>query len=155
MRLALLTMLLCAGAAGAAPARVDQLGWIAGCWAVEGAEAGTVEIWTAPAAGSALGMSRTVRAGRTATHEFMQLRDTTDGVVFIAAPAGQAPASFTAVTVEPGRAVFENAQHDFPQRIVYEVKDNGAALHARIEGRLRGQERTASFPMRRAACPAS
>jgi hypothetical protein len=126
---------------------------MAGCWAVDGADAGTIEIWTAPAAGSLLGMSRTVRAGRTTTHEFMQLRDGADGVVFIAAPANQPQASFAAVTVEPGHAVFENAQHDFPQRIVYEVREPGT-LHARIEGHLRGQARTLQFPMRRTACPA-
>jgi hypothetical protein len=31
------------------------------------------------------------------------------------------------------RVVFENAKHDFPQRIVYWLDEKGA-LHARIEG---------------------
>jgi hypothetical protein len=37
-----------------------------------------------------------------------------------------------------GRAVFENRQHDFPQRILYWL-DVGGALHARVEGPQAGR----------------
>jgi hypothetical protein len=39
----------------------------------------------------------------------------------------------------PGRVVFENAAHDFPQRVIY--RRDGERLVARIEGRLRGEAR--------------
>ncbi len=38
------------------------------------------------------------------------------------------------------RAVFENGEHDFPQRILYWLDPEGR-LHARVEGRLAGQPR--------------
>jgi hypothetical protein len=42
--------------------------------------------------------------------------------------------------VEAGeqRAVFQNLQHDFPQRILYWI-DAAGALHARIEGPQAGK----------------
>jgi hypothetical protein len=48
--------------------------------------------------------------------------------------------------------VFENPQHDFPQRVGYERK-GGDALLAWIEGTRNGQTRRVEFPYRRVACP--
>ena len=60
-------------AAMPAQAQVDQLGWLAGCWKSDGAEAGSGEQWMPVAGGSLLGMARTVRAGRTVAWEFMRI----------------------------------------------------------------------------------
>jgi hypothetical protein len=99
-----------------------------------------------------LGVSRTVRGGVTRQHEFMQLRDTADGLVFIARPSGQAEASFAAERVGARGASFHNPGHDFPQRVIYESPEDGT-LDARIEGQRNGQLRTIRFPMKRVACP--
>jgi len=48
------------------------------------------------------------------------------------------------------RIVFENAQHDFPQRIGYERK--GASLLAWIEGAQNGKPRHIEFPYVRVSC---
>jgi hypothetical protein len=45
--------------------------------------------------------------------------------------------------------VFENKQHDFPQRIVYENKGNDMLL-AWIEGNINGKTHKIEFPYRRA-----
>ena len=47
--------------------------------------------------------------------------------------------------------VFENPDHDFPQRIIYRLGDNGALL-GRIEGNSEGQEVAVDFPMTRTKC---
>ncbi len=39
------------------------------------------------------------------------------------------------------KAVFENSSHDFPQRILYRLDEEGE-LHARIEGREKGVEKS-------------
>lgn len=70
---------LYAGAAFAAPDPVAQVAWLQGCWRAAGSEAGSVEYWTAPAGGTMLGLSRTVRGGKTAAHEFLQIRETASG----------------------------------------------------------------------------
>jgi hypothetical protein len=140
--------------AGAAQAQqgTAQMAWLSGCWAVVGAEAGSIEQWTAPAAGTLLGVARTVRQGATRSHEFMQIRDSAEGLVFIAKPSGKPEGSF-AVERQAARSVaFHNPAHDFPQRIVYESPDDDT-LDARIEGQINGNARTIRYPMKRIACP--
>jgi hypothetical protein len=52
----------------------------------------------------------------------------------MASPLGRAPVAFRAVELSDSRVVFENREHDFPQRILYWL-DRGR-LHARIEGKI-------------------
>jgi hypothetical protein len=44
----------------------------------------------------------------------------------------------------PGRFVFENSGHDYPQRVTYWVDERGP-LHAGIEGTQGGAPRTAEW----------
>ena len=136
-------------AALAAPsASVDDLAWMSGCWASVGGEAGSGEMWTAPAGGTLFGISRTVKDGRTVAHEFMQIRETAPGqIAFIALPSGQKEASFPLVRLTGQEAVFENLQHDFPQRVIY--RRDGDSLIGRIEG---GETKAIDFPMRSRPC---
>lgn len=155
-RSALLACLLLTTALGAQAAEraLDRVAWLAGCWRAEGGEAGSGEQWLAPAGGSMLGVSRTVKQGVTVTHEFMQLREVADGnLVFIAQPAGQPEGRFTLMSGGPAEAVFENPHHDFPQRVIYRLEEGGR-LRARIEGKLpgNGAVKGVDFPMQRVPC---
>lgn len=94
------------------------------------------EFWTPPAGGLMLGVNRTV-AGNEAVF-FEQFRIDVDpasgSITLHAAPMGRAPATpFRLVESSLGRAVFENPDHDFPQRISY-FQAEGGPLRARIEG---------------------
>lgn len=154
MRTTLLALaaLLCAGVPAHAQQEVDRLGWMAGCWRAEGAEPGSVEQWTAPAGGTMLGMSRTVRAGRTAEFEFMQLRHLADGTLaFVPQPAGRPPTVFRLLRLADAEVVFENPEHDFPQRIAY-ARDGETRLLAHIEGQRGGAPRRVDFVFVRTAC---
>jgi hypothetical protein len=146
-----LLLLLLAGAAGAAP-MTEQLHWLAGCWAPVGGEPGSGEQWMAPAGGSMLGSSRTLRRGVLREFEFLHIRDTAQGLVLIAWPSGQKEAQFPAEKVDARGVIFHNPAHDFPQRVIYESPDPDT-LDARIEGQRNGQLRVIRFPMKRAPCP--
>lgn len=147
------TAALAAVAALAQPSALERAAWLAGCWAREGrAEPGTVEQWMAPAGGVMLGMARTVRGGKVVEHEFLDLRADTEGrLQYTATPSAQPRASFALLSQTEGELVFENAAHDFPQRIIYRRHADGRLL-ARIEGVMKGQARAVDFPMRRVAC---
>lgn len=142
---------LLAASAHAAPT-TDQLHWLAGCWAAAGGESGSGEQWMAPAGGSMLGTSRTLRRGAVREFEFLHIRDMPQGMVLIALPSGQKEAQFAAEKVDARAVVFHNPAHDFPQRVIYESPD-ADTLDARIEGQRDGQLRVIRFPMKRAACP--
>ena len=105
----------------------------------------------APRGGSMLGMSRTVAGDRTSEFEFMRIREEHGKLVFTARPSGQDEASFASIELTGSGVVFENAAHDFPQRIIYRLNGDGSLL-ARIEGERRGTFKGVDFPMRRSAC---
>lgn len=134
--------------------QLSSLKWLAGCWAPESGEAGSLEHWLPLAGGTMLGVSRTVKRGKTAEYEFMSIHAEPDGrILYTARPSRQREASFAASSIEPTSVTFENANHDFPQRIIYRVRPDGG-LAARIEGVRGGTLRHVDFPMLRVSCDA-
>jgi hypothetical protein len=141
-----LALILLAGPAAADdPAR---LAWLEGCWRTSDANSTTEEHWMAPAAGTMVGMGRTVAGGKTVQVEFMQIRQVDDVLAFIALPSGQAETVFPLKSLTEGEAVFENPAHDFPQRVIYRRNADGS-LTGRIEGQSKGRPRSAEWPYAR------
>lgn len=133
-------------------AEIEQLDWLGGCWKSENADAGSGEHWLPLAGDVMFGISRTVRQGRTVAFEFMQIRATEEGqLAFIAMPSGQQTTVFPLLRLGETEAVFENLQHDFPHRVIYQL-DGQTRLMARIEGISRGAPRVIEFPMQRVSC---
>ena len=123
-------------------AGLADLWFITGRWSTQPANgARTEEAWTTAEAGTLMGISRTIQGGRTIFYEHMRVERTPDGVYFIANPGGQGETAFRLVESGGGRAVFENAENDYPTRITYEELADGR-LHAMIEGTQRGRPRT-------------
>jgi hypothetical protein len=143
---------LLASSAAAAEQEIEKLAWLAGCWVTDGAELGSEERWMPLAGGTMLGVSRTIRQGKTVAFEFMEIRHLPDGkLAFVAHPSGQDTAVFIALRVGDSEVVFENPEHDFPQRVAY-AKDGASKLRARIEGNQGGASRVIEFPMSRTSC---
>jgi hypothetical protein len=140
--------------AAASPA-MERLGWLAGCWRLEGGEPGSGEQWSQLAGNTLLGTSCLVRQGATAEYEFMQIRQVADGnVVFAALPQGRAETLFTLMgSSRANEAVFENPAIEFPQRIIYRLLEGGR-MRARIEGQRSGVLAGVDFAFLRTACDA-
>ncbi|MBH9551797.1 DUF6265 family protein [Inhella gelatinilytica] len=163
--LALILALLLAGPASGQSGPGDDevaraladLQWLAGCWQREGGEAGSQEQWMPVAGRTLLGMSRTVRNGCTADHEYLQIRPAAGGgLEYWALPARQPAAAFRLVQQTAQSVLFENPQHDFPQRIGYTLARGagGDRLLAHIEGQRQDQLKRIEFPFRRVRCEA-
>lgn len=147
--------LIAAAAAGVSPAGaggVAQLAWLAGCWEAVSARRTVEEHWMAPRGASMLGASRTVRGDSLVEYELVLLREEGGGVVYEAQPSGQPAATFRSTLLTDSSAVFENLEHDFPQRIGYRLQ-GADSLVAWIEGPRGGEARRVEFPYRRARCP--
>lgn len=145
--------LLCSGRVGAQEQKfkLEDLTWLAGCW--ESNRAGRIgeERWTLPKGGMMLGTGQTIKDGKTIEFEFMRIHEEKGDIFFTAKPSGQTEASFKLVSYKDSKAVFENPQHDFPQRVIYGKQPDGS-LMARIEGEMKGQKRGIDFPFNRAKC---
>ncbi len=150
---AILVQLLPGDASAQGTNVVSHLGWMAGCWQQTGANARVVdEQWMAPHGNTMLGMSRTVRGDSLIEYEQLRIFERAGKAVYHAIPSGQQPAEFTAGAVSDSIVVFENPQHDFPQRIIYR-KRGADSLIARIEGTMNGRSRAVEFPYAKTPCP--
>ena len=135
-------------AAPGTPADTASLSWMSGSWA--GSQDGTEaeEVWTSPRGGSLLGLHRDVSAGRTVSFEFLRIEASGGALVYWASPGGKPATPFRAVESAKNRIVFENREHDFQNRILYWLGPDGA-LHARVEGTLRGKPAGEEWTWRR------
>jgi hypothetical protein len=146
----LLTMACAVTVSGQPAATTGDLAFLTGCWKFERDGRVVEEHWLAPAGGSLMGVSRTVEKGKTVDYEFLQIRDLPEGLTYIAKPSNQPEARFKLASKAGDEIVFENPAHDFPQRIRY--RREGDALHARIDGTMKGKQRGMDFPYKRVAC---
>jgi hypothetical protein len=127
--------------------KLAPLQWMAGAWHGSTNDGETDEMWSMPSGRSMQGLGRTVKDGRTTFFEFMTIEEGDKDVIFTAWPKGRAPTQFRLVSVKPEEVVFENPEHDFPQRIIYTHEADGM-LHARAEGRVKGEARTDQYWLR-------
>jgi hypothetical protein len=138
MRAAIIALCLSL-AVPAASSHADErdFAWLAGHWRSENNGRISEEVWMVPEGGLMTGMGRTIRDGRAVSFEFLYIT-TGEDTAYVAQPGGRPPVRFGLVSQEGESAVFENAEHDFPQRIEY-VRD-GDTLAATISTMDRGRE---------------
>jgi hypothetical protein len=98
-----------------------------------------------------LGMSRALRGERVSSYEALRLHERDGRLVYTAAPSGQATTDFTSTAVSDAEVVFENPEHDFPQRIVYTLV-GADSLRARVEAETDGQVRGFTLAYARVEC---
>ena len=150
----MLTAMIAAALIQTAPAAPD-ISWMAGYWldCSNGREAS--ETWSDPRGGLSVGHAVTIENGRP-SFEVSHIGPTAQGFAYVAQPGGVPPTAFVLAESGPMRAVFANAENDFPTRVIYER--DGDALKARIEGEIGGQARSMEWNFRAAPlntrCPA-
>jgi len=119
------------------PPDVSALAWMEGRWTGRQDGVEMEEQWTSPAGGALLGLHKDVKGGRLVLFEFLRIAATSDGIVYFASPRSAPPTPFRLLELADRRVVFENKEHDFPQRILYWRE--GDVLHARVEGTRGGR----------------
>lgn len=110
-----------------APARagIVDVEWIAGAGVGTRGASSIEERWSPPLGGAMLGTSRTVKNGAMVGFECLRVVERDGSLVYVAQPGGRPPTEFVLTALEGTRAVCENPRHDSPQRIVYELCDDG------------------------------
>ncbi len=116
---------------------IGDLAWMGGHWSgnVDGVD--MEEFWLPPKGNSMLALHRDVKDGETVSFEFLRVEATADGITYWASPKGKPATPFRMSEHSEKRVVFENAEKEFPHRIIYWV--DGGELHAKIEGTLGGK----------------
>jgi hypothetical protein len=137
---------------------LSSLHWLKGCWRSVGDGPVITEVWSAPPIPAMFGYSYTVGEGQTQGWEAMRIEMIDDAPVFVGMPSGadavRFPLSEQIVRVSErgpngGGAIFENAEHDYPQRIAYRRDGNRlTAVVSKIDG-----TDAITYEYRRILCP--
>jgi len=128
------------------PART--FAWLSGHWCGGSADELIEELWLPDEGDMAVGVGRTVKAGKTTSVEFMRIETRNGETSFIAVLPGQEPTAFRLTASGADWVRFENPQHDFPTRI--EFRRTSGGLHAEIAGPGGdGKEQVIPFEYRR------
>lgn len=116
---------------------LSDVAWIAGQWrATQGDGAVVTETWLPAEGGVMPGISRTIEGGKGRV-EYMRIDEKGGQIAFTAIVGRQPPTTFVAKSRTADEVVFENPEHDFPQRITY--RRCGQQLCAAIEGTMGGK----------------
>ncbi len=145
----LVLLVSAASAVTAAAAELASLDWLLGNWQRTGMAAGTsgAEQWRRQA-DVLEGEGRSYRQGELRFQERLRIIDEGGQLYYVADVAGNpAPVRFALVEQGAQSVVFENLQHDFPQRIAYQR--NGRQLTATASA----GERVQVFRFEQAAQP--
>ena len=157
VRCLLLTMAIAAmpglnGSSAAQEFSVARLQWISGCWFSDDGKERIEEFWLKPAGESMIGLSRTVAGGKTVFIEYAQIAEVKGEIAYtVSLGMGARPVSFKLIKSSESEVVFENAGHDFPQRIIYR-RESKDSLFARIEGKQNGVSKGIDFHYKRTSC---
>lgn len=129
-----------------------RLGWLAGCWEARAGNRVTTETWMVPSGGLMVGGGRTVVDGVARSFEHLRIRVDGTRLLYVATPSGQRETTFPSAYLSDTLLVFENPEHDFPQRIAYR-RVGADSVVARVEGPAPGGgTRGFSVPMARVGC---
>jgi hypothetical protein len=150
--LVVLTLLLFPAAASAQAELLRQASWLSGCWESRSGNRVAHEFWM-PAAGDLMvGGGRMLVDDAARGFEHLRLHAREGRLTYTAIPSGQTETAFTSTMVSDTLLVFENLQHDFPQRIAYR-RVSADSVTARVEGPgPEGATRGFDVRMARMAC---
>jgi len=146
-------LLIFSTAAAQRVTKLSDLGWMSGCWELNDDKRGMLisEMWMKPSGNAMMGVGRTIKSGKLVDFEFLRIVEDANGIAYISRPSeNKEDTSFKMIRSSTGEVVFENAAHDFPQRIIY--KGSGEKMTARIEGLTNGKLKGIDFPYARVRC---
>jgi len=148
-----------AAAAQQAPSPLEGAAFMAGCWRGSAGPNRIIEEYYLPPAGNLMqGMTRylgprgNLPGPFTLDFEFTLLDVDHNTIRLRPHPRGQPSVAFAEKERATGRLLWENAAHDFPQRIMY-TASAGDSLVARIEGNTPNGNRVIEWRMGRVSCP--
>jgi hypothetical protein len=121
---------------------LDSFKWLAGNWQTKSGDTHFEEHWIAPAGGMMIGIGREVKGEQLEFFEYLRLESKADGIYYVAQPFGKTQTDFKLTTNTDSVSVFENPDHDFPNRIEYTRKPDGTLV---VRGSGTENQREKSF----------
>ena len=131
--------------------KIEKANWLLGKWANTNPKRTLLEVWKKENDSTYIGQGYMVRNQDTTETESIRLEQRAKQLFYVPTVKGQnnnAPVRFTLTQQTENQVVFENLQHDFPQKITYTLIYRDS-LFAEVSGKIQGVERSQKFPMKR------
>ncbi|MBL4654319.1 MAG: hypothetical protein JKY33_00665 [Bacteroidia bacterium] len=133
---------------------LDNFSWIIDNWSTGKGKMVYYENWKANGDKELIGHGFMVVKGDTVFSENISIKLETDGIYYYAAVSNQNEGKaipFKLVSSSSYEILFENKEHDFPQRIIYTKKSNLKMIVV-VEGIQKDKERKETFRLKRIRC---
>ena len=124
-----------------------QLQHLNGTWKMETAKGPLYESWVKMAENEMQGGSYKINGKDTIRFEIVNLSKRADGIFYIPQVKNENEGKaipFKLISSASNNFIFENKEHDFPQRIIYHIV-NQDSVHAWIEGTQNGKPGRADY----------
>lgn len=131
--------------------KIKLADWLIGNWENKMAQGRLSETWEKANDSTFNGKSYFIKDKDTLNNEVIMLTQKAETLFYIPTVEGQnnnQPVLFKMTKGTSKQLVFENPQHDFPQKITY-TQINNDSLVAEISGIENGKPATESYPMKR------
>ena len=128
---------------------LNNFDWLEGKWQIN--ESASFEEWTKIDDTLYRGKGYEIRKNDTLITEMIEIVQKGKEVFYIPSVADQnngQPVEFKLISKKKGIIIFENKNHDFPQRIIY-VKNGKDQIDAKIEGEKKGVFSEIKFTLKR------
>lgn len=129
--------------------KISVASWLVGSWENKADDGTMVESWEKSNDSTYVGTAYYIKNNDTLHHENMTLLQKGSEVVYMATVQGQnndEPVTFLLTKSNPKQLVFENPNHDYPQKIAYQqITDD--SLVASISGKQQGKISNESYSM--------
>ena len=152
--LVFLALLVTSPAVAQGASRISSVSWLTGCLEMRRGNRVVEEQRMPERAGTMVGMGRSVGARGLDDYELTVIQEDGGRLLYVAHPRRQPVATFVASIASADSVVFENPEHDFPQRVGYRRIGADSVL-AWIDGTSNGKKQRMEFPYRRVPCPAA
>jgi uncharacterized protein DUF6265 len=123
---------------------INDLSWLMGTWTGKLGPKDYMERWEQKPDGRIHGIGYYTTNSDTTLAETLIIQYLGTTLVYLVAPEGQSATMFEFKKLDATMFMVENLEHDFPQRIIYTIKEPGL-LHARIEANKNGEEKAYDF----------
>ncbi len=134
------------------PRTIEKASWLIGSWENASPEGTMSETWTRENDSVFSGQAYYITDKNDTLHsETIALNESVGALVYTPIVKGQnndKPVSFKMTSSKENQLVFENPDHDFPTKIVYN-KITADSIVAEISGMQQGKSSTEKYPLKR------
>ncbi|MDI9312633.1 MAG: DUF6265 family protein [Limnohabitans sp.] len=125
---------------------IEKTSWFLGEWRNQSKKGDFYENWKKVSDSTFAGVSYIMKGNDTIFNENVLLEQRNDSLFYDVSVNGQDETYFYLTKSSKKEVTFENPKHDFPTKITYKLISQDSII-ATISGKIKGKEKSVTYPM--------